>query len=295
MQSFRGGQARTGRRKITVAKSKDFQPLPRVVRLYGGRFISFRHPGQTDDGENWLPTKRPSGPRSYATALRTPAHLRDEIVPPDDDGAHDVGVHFDPDVSLFLAESRENANITSPRHPGSEPQYHALPLTVRCQEILKNIQSNLINFTERPIEDNAELPSITEGTDDTTVPSEPIPVDPPLAPTTDKDWFMSLTSHSTDLEWDDTNHNSMTETLTRPLAPTTAVDTEAPENTPDDTEASEHLQSLNEVVDITQDDGVPPDLSASPPPPPHPHYHLTHYRKAGPGLYPPGIGLPVLG
>ena len=263
MQSFQGGQVRTGRRKITIAKSKEFQPLPRVVRLYGGRFISFRHPGQTDDGDNWRQPKRPSGPRSYATALRTPAHSRDEIDPPDDDGAQDVGVHLDPDTSHFLAESRENTNNTSPRHPGSEPQYHSLPLTLRSQEILRNIQTNLITFTEGPLGDTAQLPAITEGTDDTTTSPEPISVDPPLAPTTDKDWFMSLASHSTDLEWDDTNHDGITGTLTRPLAPITAVDTETAEDTLDDTEAREHPHSLNEAVDITQDDGAPPDPSAA--------------------------------
>ena len=106
-------------------------------------------------------------------------------------------------------------------------------------------------------------PPITEGADDTTTSPEPISVDPPLAPTTDKDWFMSLASHSTDLGWDDTNHDGITETLTRPLAPITAVDTETPEDTLDDTEAREHPHSLNDVVDMPQDDGAPPVPSAA--------------------------------
>ena len=70
-QEYRGNQVQTGRRRYYTTKTKDFQPLPKVVRLFGGRYISFRHPGQpvTEDswGANDIPSARDN--RSYASVL----------------------------------------------------------------------------------------------------------------------------------------------------------------------------------------------------------------------------------
>ena len=70
-QDYRGNQVQTGRRRYYTTKTKEFQPLPKVVRLFGGRYISFRHPGQpvTEDswGANEIPSARNN--RSYASVL----------------------------------------------------------------------------------------------------------------------------------------------------------------------------------------------------------------------------------
>ena len=86
-QSFRGKQVATGKRIFMIAKSRDFTPLPKVVRLFGGRFISFRHQGQPDEGDTW---RQPRGshqrpPSSYAQAARREVTYPPEEYYQDDD------------------------------------------------------------------------------------------------------------------------------------------------------------------------------------------------------------------
>ena len=70
-QEYRGNQVQTGRRRYYTTKTKDFQPLPKVVRLFGGRYISFRHPGQPVTEDSWGANDMPSARnnRSYASVL----------------------------------------------------------------------------------------------------------------------------------------------------------------------------------------------------------------------------------
>ena len=70
-QEYRGNQVQTGRRRYHTTKTKEFQPLPKVVRLFGGRYISFRHPGQPVTEDSWGANEIPSArnDRSYASVL----------------------------------------------------------------------------------------------------------------------------------------------------------------------------------------------------------------------------------
>ena len=92
-QNFRGKQVATGKRIFMIAKSRDFTPLPKVVRLFGGRFISFRHQGQPDDGDTW---RQPRGsqqrpPSSYAAATRQTVVYPPEAYYEDDQSRYTPG------------------------------------------------------------------------------------------------------------------------------------------------------------------------------------------------------------
>ena len=74
-QQYRGNQIQTGRRRYTVKATNQFQSLPKVVRLFGGRYLSFRHRGQIETNNIWGSEGRrpPPNERSYASvaAART--------------------------------------------------------------------------------------------------------------------------------------------------------------------------------------------------------------------------------
>ena len=74
-QEYRGNQVQTGRRRYHITKTKAFQPLPKVVRLFGGRYISFRHPGQPVTDDVWEVNETPASRnhRSYASVTQQPS------------------------------------------------------------------------------------------------------------------------------------------------------------------------------------------------------------------------------
>ena len=75
-QQYRGNQIQTGRRRYTVKATNQFQSLPKVVRLFGGRYLSFRHREQIDTNNIWGSEGRrpPPKERSYASVAATRSH-----------------------------------------------------------------------------------------------------------------------------------------------------------------------------------------------------------------------------
>ena len=75
-QQYRGNQIQTGRRRYTVKATNQFQSLPKVVRLFGGRYLSFRHRGQIDTNNIWGSEGRrpPPKERSYASVAAARSH-----------------------------------------------------------------------------------------------------------------------------------------------------------------------------------------------------------------------------
>ena len=71
-QPYLEGRALTGRRLFTVTKFRDFQSLPSYIPLYNGRYISFRHPKQQINQNNWNQTPRGNNNStpSYANTVR---------------------------------------------------------------------------------------------------------------------------------------------------------------------------------------------------------------------------------
>ena len=69
-QQYRGKQIQTGRRRYTVKTTNKFEPIPKVVRLFGGRYLSFRHRGQIETNNIWgIEGKRPPPPKKKRTFL----------------------------------------------------------------------------------------------------------------------------------------------------------------------------------------------------------------------------------
>ena len=70
-QEYRGNQVQAGRRCYHTTKPKPFQPLPKVVRLLEGRYISFRPSGQPVTEDVWEVNDTPSARnhRSYPSVL----------------------------------------------------------------------------------------------------------------------------------------------------------------------------------------------------------------------------------
>ena len=75
-QQYRGNQIQTGRRRYTVKATNQFQSLPKVVRLFGGRYLSFRHRGQIETNNIWGSEGRrpPPKERSYASVAAAHTH-----------------------------------------------------------------------------------------------------------------------------------------------------------------------------------------------------------------------------
>ena len=80
-QQYRGNEIQTGRRRYTVKATNQFQSLPKVVRLFGGRYLSFRHRGQIETDNIWgnegrrpPPPPPPHNERSYASVAAARTH-----------------------------------------------------------------------------------------------------------------------------------------------------------------------------------------------------------------------------
>ena len=122
-QEYRGNQVQTGRRRYHTTKTKAFQPLPKVVRLFGGRYISFRHPGQpvTEDGwgeVNEIPSARDL--RSYASVLtQQPSSQPEHTAYQEDLG--EIHQHTSP------GNEADPAQPPTTTAPPSEPPQHSSP------------------------------------------------------------------------------------------------------------------------------------------------------------------------
>ena len=122
-QEYRGNQVQTGRRRYHTTKTKAFQPLPKVVRLFGGRYISFRHPGQpvTEDGwgeVNEIPSARDL--RSYASVLtQQPSSQPEHTAYQEDLG--EIQQHTSP------GNEADPAQPPTTTAPPSEPPQHSSP------------------------------------------------------------------------------------------------------------------------------------------------------------------------
>ena len=75
-QQYRGNEIQTGRRRYTIKATNQFQSLPKVVRLFGGRYLSFRHRGQIESNNIWGSEGRrpPPKERSYASVAAARTH-----------------------------------------------------------------------------------------------------------------------------------------------------------------------------------------------------------------------------
>ena len=122
-QEYRGNQVQTGRRRYHATKTREFQPLPKVVRLFGGRYISFRHPGQpvTEDGwgeVNDTPSAR--NLRSYASVLtQQPSSQPEHTAYHEDVG--EIHHHTSP------GNEADPAQPPATPAPSSEPSQQSLP------------------------------------------------------------------------------------------------------------------------------------------------------------------------
>ena len=126
-QEYRGNQVQTGRRRYYTTKTKDFQPLPKVVRLFGGRYISFRHPGQpvTEDswGANDITSARNN--RSYASVLsEQPPSQPDHTAYQDTEG--ETNQHTSP-----RDQARPPATPATPSEPSPQSSPAQLPPTTQ--------------------------------------------------------------------------------------------------------------------------------------------------------------------
>ena len=122
-QEYRGNQVQTGRRRYHTTKTKVFQPLPKVVRLFGGRYISFRHPGQpvTEDGwgeVNDTPSAR--NHRSYASVLTQQPSSQPEHTE-DHEDVGEIHQHTSP------GNEADPAQPPATPAPSAEPSQKSLP------------------------------------------------------------------------------------------------------------------------------------------------------------------------